>query len=281
MTHPAYETVRTVLPQASVLLQANPGPMTLEGTNTWLLRAPGSDEVIVVDPGQSGSGGTPASEGMAGGGDHLDLLIQAAPKIALVLVTHGHFDHSQSAADLHARTGAVVRAVDPEHCHGGAALTEGTVFEAANLRVSVLATPGHTSDSASFVVASDDGQPLAVLTGDTILGRGTTVVAHPDGNLRDYLDSLHRLEELGELTVLPGHGPELPHISEAAAFYLAHREQRLAQVRDAVATLGTDATARQIVELVYADVDENVWWAAELSVQAQLKYLTTEHNHDR
>lgn len=272
MTHPAYETVRTVLPQASVLLQANPGPMTLDGTNTWLLRAPGADEVIVVDPGQGGGEGTPTREGVAGGG-HLDLLIEAAPKIALVLVTHGHFDHSQSAAELHERTGAAVRAVDPAHCHGGAALTDDVVLEAAGLRVSVLATPGHTSDSVSFVVAAEDGLPLAVLTGDTILGRGTTVVAHPDGNLRDYLDSLRRLGELGELIVLPGHGPELPNISDAAAFYLAHREQRLVQVRDALDTLGADATPRQIVELVYADVDQNVWWAAELSVQAQLLYL--------
>ena len=194
MTHPAYETMRTVLPCASVLLQHNPGPMTLDGTNTWLLRAPGSDEVLVVDPGQSGDG-------------HLDALVQAAPRIALTLVTHGHFDHSQSAADLHERTGATVRAVDPAFCHGGDALTDGTVFDVAGLRITVLATPGHTSDSASLLVSSADGDPLAVLTGDTILGRGTTVVAYPDGNLGEYLGSLRRLGELGELSVLPGHGP--------------------------------------------------------------------------
>jgi glyoxylase-like metal-dependent hydrolase (beta-lactamase superfamily II) len=260
MTHPAYETLRTVTPSASVLLQHNPGPMTLDGTNTWLLRASDSDEVVVVDPGQ-------------GGDDHLDLLLEAAPKIAVVLVTHGHFDHSQTAADLHDRTGAVVRAVDPGFCHGGSTLTDGTVLEAAGLRLGVLATPGHTADSASFVVSSADGDPLAVLTGDTILGRGTTVVAHPDGILGDYLDSLRRLADLGDLTVLPGHGPELPHIRQAAEFYLAHREERLGQIREALTTLGPDATPRAIVELVYADVDESVWWAAELSVQAQLAYL--------
>ena len=112
-----------------------------------------------------------------------------------------------------------------------------------------------------------------MLTGDTILGRGTTVVAHPDGNLRDYLDSLHRLATLGDLLVLPGHGPELPRVDDAARFYLAHRAERLDQVRAALVELGPSATARQIVELVYADVDPAVWWAAELSVNAQLDYL--------
>jgi len=260
MTHPAYDVVRAVTPAASVLLQANPGPMTLDGTNTWLLRAPSSDEVIVVDPGQSDE-------------THLDLLLEAAPSIALVLITHGHFDHSQTAAELHDRTGAPVRALDPEFCFGAAPLEDGEISEAAGLRVTTLATPGHSSDSVSFVLASADGEAAAVLTGDTILGRGTTVVAHPDGNLAEYLHSLHRLADLGNLLVLPGHGPELPSIDAAAAFYLAHREERLQQVRDALVTLGADATPMQIVELVYADVDKSVWWAAELSVKAQLDYL--------
>jgi glyoxylase-like metal-dependent hydrolase (beta-lactamase superfamily II) len=122
-------------------------------------------------------------------------------------------------------------------------------------------------------LASVDGVPAAVLTGDTVLGRGTTVVAHPDGNLHDYLESLHRLRDLGDVPVLPGHGPELPSAAAAASFYLAHREERLEQIRDALRTLGADATPRQIVKLVYADVPENVWWAAELSVKAQLDYL--------
>jgi glyoxylase-like metal-dependent hydrolase (beta-lactamase superfamily II) len=256
----AYESVRTVTPGASVLLQRNPGPMTLDGTNTWLLRAPGADETVVVDPGEASD-------------EHLDLLLAAAPKIALVLVTHGHFDHSQSAAALHERTCAPARAVDPQHCHGADPLAAGMSFDAAGLRVETLGTPGHTADSVSFVVRDGSAAVTAVLTGDTILGRGTTVVAHPDGNLRDYLDSLHRLADLGPVAVLPGHGPELPDLAAAARFYLDHRQERLEQVRAALVRLGPDATARQIVEHVYADVDESVWWAAELSVNAQLEYL--------
>ena len=115
-----------------------------------------------------------------------------------------------------------------------------------------------------------------MLTGDTILGRGTTVVAYPDGDLADYLASLRRLQELGAATVLPGHGPELPRAGEAARAYLAHREQRLDQVRAAVADLGLDAAPRAVVERVYTDVDPVLWPAADMSVAAQLAYLRTE-----
>jgi glyoxylase-like metal-dependent hydrolase (beta-lactamase superfamily II) len=253
---PSYETVRAVTPVAGVLLQRNPGPMTLDGTNTWLLRAAGSHEVIVVDPGQ-------------GGDAHLEALLAVAPDIALVLVTHHHVDHGELAAALHEARGVPVRAADPTLCLGAGPLSDGETITAAGVTVGVLATPGHTSDSVSFVV--DGG--AAVLTGDTVLGRGTTVVVHPDGVLSDYLDSLRRLQGLGDARVLPGHGPELPSIAEAAAFYLRHREERLDQVRAALAELGPGATARAIVETVYADVDRAVWPAAEQSVEAQLAYL--------
>jgi glyoxylase-like metal-dependent hydrolase (beta-lactamase superfamily II) len=113
-----------------------------------------------------------------------------------------------------------------------------------------------------------------VLTGDTVLGRGTTVIAHPDGALGPYLGSLRRLAELVDgTTVLPGHGPELPDAPSAARYYLAHREERLEQVRTALELLGPHASPRQVVEHVYTDVDEVLWAAAELSVRAQLEYL--------
>jgi glyoxylase-like metal-dependent hydrolase (beta-lactamase superfamily II) len=255
-SHPSYETLREVTPFASVLLQRNPGPMTLDGTNTWILRAPGASEAVVVDPGQADDA-------------HLDALVAAAPDVSLVLVTHRHFDHGQLAAALRERTGAPVRAIEEEHCLGAAPLADGERISVDGLDVSVLATPGHTSDSVSFVVG--DGE--AVLTGDTVLGRGTTVVAHPDGVLGPYLDSLRKLAALGDASVLTGHGPELPSIADIARMYLAHREERLDQVRAALADLGPNATARQIVEIVYADVDKAVWFAADLSVEAQLAYL--------
>ena len=243
--------MRRVTGTASVVLAPNPGPMTLEGTNTWVLRSPGSESCVVVDPG-------PRHEG------HLARVAAQGP-VELVLLTHGHHDHSEGAARLAELTGAPVRALDPAHRLGEEGLSGGDVVVAAGLELRVLATPGHTSDSLSFVL--DD----AVLTGDTVLGRGTTVVAHPDGVLGDYLASLRRLRELGELTVLPGHGPELSSAGVVAAAYLAHREARLEQVRAALAA-GAQ-TADQVVETVYADVDRVLWPAARLSVLAQLAHL--------
>lgn len=243
--------MRQVTPSAAVVLAPNPGPMTLEGTNTWVLRAPGEEACVVVDPG-------PLHE------EHLAAVAAQGP-VAVVLLTHGHHDHSAGAARLAALTGAPVRALDPRHRLGDEGLGEGDVVAAAGIELRVVHTPGHSSDSLSFVL--DD----AVLTGDTILGRGTTVVAHPDGVLRDYLASLQRLRDLGDIAVLPGHGPELPRAGVAAQHYLDHREQRLAQVRAAVEAGAT--SAREVVEVVYADVDRVLWPAAEMSVRAQLDYL--------
>lgn len=261
MTHPLYEVRRDVTPYASVVLANNPNVMTLDGTNTWLLRAAGRREAIVVDPGPEDL-------------EHLKVVAAEAGTVVEVLLTHGHWDHSESAKTFHEMTGARVRALDPKHRYGGEGLGEGDVISAAGVEVRVISTPGHTSDSLCFIV--DDGQnPAAVLTGDTILGRGTTVIAHPDGNLSDYLDSLQRLKQYGDATVLPGHGPELESAGRAAGFYLEHRAQRLQQVRDALGVLGPEATAREVVEHVYTDVPQENWPAAELSVKAQLDYLRT------
>ena len=178
------------------LLAPNPGIMTLDGTNTWILRARarGADSSIVVDPG-------PLDEA------HLGPLQEAAGNVTQVLLTHGHADHSEAAKEFASRVGCGVRALDPQHRLGGEGLGEGDVVALGDLEVRVVATPGHTSDSLSFVLPSE----RAVLTGDTVLGRGTTVVAHPDGKLGAYLDSLHRLRDLcdaqGIQHVWPGHGP--------------------------------------------------------------------------
>lgn len=254
MTHPAYGVLRPVTESASVLLCDNPGLMTLDGTNTWVLRGAGSDEMVIVDPGPDDD-------------VHIER-IASLGKIPLVLISHKHDDHTGGIDKLVALTGAVVRSVGSGFLRGlGGPLTDGEVIDAAGLRIKVLATPGHTADSLTFLVDS------AVLTADTVLGRGTTVIDSEDGNLREYLESLHRLKGLGARTVLPGHGPDLPDLAEVATSYLAHREERLDQVRAALRVLGDDASVRQVVEHVYTDVDHKLWDAAEKSVQAQLEYL--------
>ncbi len=203
-----------------MLLARNPSPMTLDGTNTWLLRTPGSESCLVIDPGPDDP-------------EHLRAIVAAAGDVTEILLTHGHLDHSAGAAALRALTRAPVRALDPAQRLGGEGLGEGDVVAAAGVEVRVLATPGHTADSLCFAVGD------AVLTGDTVLGRGTTVVAHPDGRLADYLESLRRLHELGTRAVLPGHGPELPDLAAITSAYLAHREERLEQIRAALDQLGT------------------------------------------
>jgi glyoxylase-like metal-dependent hydrolase (beta-lactamase superfamily II) len=270
-THPAYGRLRAVTPFASALLAENPSPMTLDGTNTWVLRAPGSAHCVVVDPG-------PDDEA------HLRRVAAHGP-VAEVLLTHGHPDHAAGARRFADLVGAPVHAVDPAHRLGSEGLREGDVVAGAGLEIRVLATPGHTSDSLCFRIRADEPAAVAtgvsvgaVLTGDTVLGRGTTMIAHPDGRLGDYLDSLRRLAELPPgVIVLPGHGPDLPDAGEAARGYLTHREERLEQVRVASIRLrediGREPRPRQVVEVVYADVDPALWPAADASVAAQLEYL--------
>jgi glyoxylase-like metal-dependent hydrolase (beta-lactamase superfamily II) len=251
--HPAYGVARQVTPSAVVVLEDNPGTMTLEGTNTWLLRAPGASTCVVVDPGYQDE-------------PHLTRVAEAAGQVELILVTHQHPDHVEGAPWLARRVDAPVRAFDPSLCAGAPALADDEVVEAAGLSIRVLHTPGHTEDSVCLAV---DG---TMLTGDSVLGRGTTVIS----DLGAYLTSLRRLAAVPAGTpALPGHGPELPDVAATAREYLTHREERLDQVRAALRELGQDATARQVVELVYRDVDVSLWGPAEWSVRAQLDYLRT------
>lgn len=238
------------------VLAPNPSPMTLDGTNTWILGNPGGD-VIVVDPGPEDPG-------------HLEAIVERG-HVAQILLTHGHPDHAEGARSLHDMTGAPVRALDPAHRLGGEGLAAGTVIAVADAEVHVIATPGHTADCVSFFLPAHS----ALLTGDTVLGRGTTVVAWPDGDLGDYLDSLTLLRDhsarTGATAILPGHGPTLDDPVGVLDAYLAHRRARLDQVRQALADGAR--TPDDVVDAVYDDIPEAVRWAALLSTRAQLAYL--------
>jgi glyoxylase-like metal-dependent hydrolase (beta-lactamase superfamily II) len=243
--------------RARCVLAPNPGLMTLNGTNTWLIAEPGSAVAMVVDPG-------PDDE------THLgrvrDLAAAAGQRISHILLTHGHLDHSAGAARLAALTGAPVsRASD-----GG--LGPGDVLTEAGCELRVVASPGHTADSVCLLLPADG----ALLTGDTVLGRGTTVIAE-DGSLADYLATLDRLRALADeqqlSTLLPGHGPLLADPAGVLDFYISHRRERLAEIRAALAA--GDRTGEDIVARVYADVDRSLWPFARWSVRAQLDYLAS------
>ncbi len=256
-----FGSVRRLTECASVLLAPNPGPMTLDGTNSYLLSSTGSAAAIVVDPGPDEP-------------DHLAGLAGAGP-VELILITHRHHDHSAGALALATMTGAPIRAADPAHCVDGAPLRDGEIVRAAGVSLSVHATPGHTTDSVCFLLA-EDGLTGSILTGDTILGRGTTVIAHPDGRLGPYLDSLRALATLGDSLVLPGHGPALPDLAALSGQYLEHREQRLAAIRGALDVIGPGASVQAVTDAVYIGIDPSVRLAAERSVAAQLDYLREE-----
>lgn len=248
----------TVTDRATYVLAANPGIMTLDGTNTWILREPGAEHSVVIDPG-------PADE------THLQAVLAAAGSVGLVLFTHRHFDHTDALGRFAELTGAPARSTDPEFTRDAEPLVDGETIVVDGLEIEVIATPGHTTDSTCFRLVADG----SLLSGDTILGRGTTVIAHPDGVLGPYLDSLAHIRELIEeglvARILPGHGPVIDDPRGVVDYYLDHRAERLDQVRAAVDAGAT--TAREVVEAVYRDVDESLWGAAELSVAAQLDYL--------
>jgi glyoxylase-like metal-dependent hydrolase (beta-lactamase superfamily II) len=248
--------------RARCVLAPNPSLMTLDGTNTWLIAEPGSATAIVVDPG-------PDDEA------HLQRICAVAAergqRVADIVLTHRHEDHSAGAPRLAELTGAPVRAVDPARRLGSEGLTAGEVLDSAGCELRVITTPGHTSDSVSLSIPAD----AVVLTGDTVLGRGTAVIAD-DGSLGDYLVSLQRLRALAEQTslrsLLPGHGPLLSDPAAVLDFYLAHRAERLDEVRGALAA--GDHNPAVIVARVYAAVDQALWPFAESSVRAQLRYLS-------
>ncbi|WBL20358.1 MBL fold metallo-hydrolase [Citricoccus sp. NR2] len=243
-----------ITPLVTAITAANSSGMTLQGTTTYLVADPESDTVVLVDPGPR-----------QGAEAHADAVEEALDgrAVELILVTHRHEDHT-GAVDVFARRfAAPVRAGDRTWCREAEPLIPNLVLEVAGTVISVVHTPGHTSDSYCFWLPEDDGErgrhehedgdgpeadaaEASMLTGDTILGEGTTMLDHPDGTLADYLASLELLRLIGEdipTRVLPAHGPLRWDLASAAQEYVEHREARLDQIRSMVAEQRQDATA--------------------------------------
>lgn len=256
----------------SRVLARNAGPMVLDGTNTYVIRHPDSLGVVVVDPGPDED-------------DHLEAVV-AHGEVELILLTHGHPDHSDAAERLSKMTGAPVRAVDAGFCVGAEVLQGGEQIVVGGTPIRIVGTPGHTSDSVSFFLEED--RPLeqdfveesagSMLTGDTILGRGTTVITHPDGSVGEYLTSLERLAEFGSALVLPGHGPVLHDLADVSMQHHRVRTEMLRVVDDVVARFTAsspprEVTVRAVSDAVYSTLPRHLRFAAELTVAAQLAHL--------
>jgi glyoxylase-like metal-dependent hydrolase (beta-lactamase superfamily II) len=241
------------------ILAPNPSHMTLDGTNTYVLGVPGRGEALVVDPGPDDAG-------------HLERvraeLARRDAGVRAVVVTHHHHDHAEAAASWAAGFGCpVIAASRAVAGPDGHVVGDGDTVDLADLEVGIVATPGHTRDHVALRVGTG-----ALLTGDHVLGRGTSVVTHPDGDLAAYLDSLRRVLELGPDVLHPGHGPTLREDPAAVlTYYQEHREYRQRQILAALAD--GPATPRDLVAVIYADVDPVLWPAAEASTRAALAVL--------
>jgi glyoxylase-like metal-dependent hydrolase (beta-lactamase superfamily II) len=249
-------------PLVTRVLAPNASPMTLDGTNTYVVGEPGSGQAFVVDPGPDDAEHLTAVE---------TALAARGARCVAVLVTHHHGDHAEAAVPWGARFEAPVAAASAAVAGpGGRILEPGERLTLAGTTVGVVPTPGHTSDHLAFRLESG-----AVLVGDHVLGRGTSVVTHPEGDVVAYLDSLRRVHDLGPSALYCGHGPELTQDPGAVLdFYLAHRAYREKQVL-AVLARGP-ATVDEVVADVYAEVPRQLWPAAAQSTRATLAKLETE-----
>ncbi|AWH91249.1 MBL fold metallo-hydrolase [Dietzia lutea] len=269
ISFPAYETLRPVTDLSGVILCDNPSEMTFEGTNTVVLRAPGSPTCVVVDPGPDDRA-------------HAERIAAIVGEVELVVVTHRHGDHTDGIDHLRAFTTAPVRAAEGRFCRDAAPLvTDGDddeVIHAAGLDITVLGTPGHTADSVSLEVrpagAGFTARPDCVVLGDTILGRDSTVLDSTDGDLGDYLGSMDLLAARADGVIgIPGHGPDVENTGLAAQVLGQHRRDRLEQIVAARAELGRDASAEAITQHIYRDVTPFLLKVAEQSTKVALRYL--------
>ncbi len=252
---------RQVTPRAVWLLAPNPGPMTFDGTNSWVLHEPGRRGSVIVDPGPDDPGHLSALA---------DLASDLGGHVEVIVLTHGHPDHFAGANTLARQVGAPVLAASPQR--GDRVIGPGDL-DIAGLSISVIGTPGHSSDSLSFRLPADD----AILTGDTVLGRSAPAILDPDGRVDQMIGSLELLRSMldgGEPVMLPGHGPLVTDPAGQLELALSAREARLAQMADTVRD-GYDTVAA-IADRVYSPFDERIRRPIEATVRAHLRYLTDQ-----
>lgn len=252
----------TALSRIGKFTANNPGIMTLQGTNQYII---GKDSAVVIDVALS------ADSNMDGIIEQAEAL--GAGKIDKILLTHIHMDHCGGALALKRRTGAKIGIHRSRAGHlGGEDFQYGDndriAFGGGELQV--LHTPGHESGHCCFY----ESQDRVLFSGDNILGYGTAVIHPPDGNMTDYLKSLERLLQFSISLILPGHGPLVGKPEAKIQEYLQHRRMREVQVIDALRK--GRSTIGDITQMIYVDVSKPLQRVAEFSVQAHLEKLMRE-----
>jgi glyoxylase-like metal-dependent hydrolase (beta-lactamase superfamily II) len=243
------------------ILAPNPSPMTLEGTNSYLVIS--GRDAIAIDPG-------PADLG------HIDAILAAARRrgatIGAIAVTHGHPDHAPGAAPLHERTGAPVYAHRVAAFPFDVAVGDGERIEAGDAALGVIEAPGHAREHLVFALAEE----AALFTGDVVIGRGTVVVAPPNGDMRTYQATLARLlREHGDSAILyGGHGDAIADPRAKLEEYIAHRALREREIFTELRP--GERTVPQLVAQIYRDVATFLWPAAARQVLAYLIALERE-----
>jgi len=260
--------VDTVAPGIRRVIAANPGPFTYTGTGTYII---GTGNVAVIDPG-------PLDD------DHIAAILKAVKgeTITHILITHTHSDHSPAAAPLKAATGAQTYGFGP---HGGAegsnsmehagdrdftpdhTLAHGDIIEGDGWSFEAVHTPGHTSNHMCFCYREEK----SLFTGDHVMGWSTSVISPPDGNMTAYMDSLRLLLDRDDAVYWPTHGPAITEPQDFVRSFIAHRENREAQILQCLKYDMRYVSA--MVKSMYHDVPEYLHPAAALSVQAHLDHM--------
>ncbi len=232
------------------VLAPNPGPFTLDGTRSWLV-----GETLMIDPG-------PAIA------SHVAALLAAQPRVATILLTHRHADHAPAAVEVARQTDARIFAPDDvlDDAIVSERLVDGARIETEGLIIEAIATPGHTAEHFCFFTSEGD-----LLTGDTILGEGTTAIFPPDGVMADYMASLRRLRELAPRTIYPGHGPVRTDAVAWIDYYIAHRQEREAQILAALADGPLAVT--ELRARIYPELHPALRSAAEMQLVAHARHL--------